>query len=331
VTVTTLRFNQVAPGLDRKDVAARYRATVEMAVHAEAHGFDLITLEEHHGVDDGWSPAPIATAAAIAGATSRIPLMLCALITPLYDPLRLAEELAVLDHLSDGRVTTVAGLGYRPAEYRLMGVEWAERGRIQDEVLATLLAAWTGEEFDHRGRRVRLTPPPLTSPHPPLIVGGSSRAAARRAVRLRLPLFTAAYLPDLVDYYQERAAEADWHEGFVLLPPQRTRMVHCTEDPDRAWAHYGRHFLHEARTYASWQTPDIRSAVSTRALTADQLRAEGVYCCLTPEQCVAAAAEEGPMGTLLLHPMCGGMPVEAGWESLRLFTDQVMPRIRDEL
>ncbi|MBF9071455.1 LLM class flavin-dependent oxidoreductase [Streptacidiphilus fuscans] len=328
MTVTTLRFNQVAPGLDRKDVAARYRATVEMAVHAEEHGFDLITLEEHHGVDDGWSPAPITTAAAIAGATSRIPMMLCALITPLYDPLRLAEELTVLDHLGDGRVTTVAGIGYRPAEYALMGVEWKERGRIQDEVLETLLAAWTGEEFDHRGRTVRLTPPPLTAPHPPLIVGGSSRAAVRRAVRLRLPLFTAAHLPELVEYYDALAAEARWDGGFVLLPPERTRMLHCTDDPDRAWARYGEHFLHEARTYASWQTADIRSAVSTKALTVDQLRAEGVYCCLTPEECVTAAAEEGAMGTLMLHPLCGGMPVEAGWESLRLFTEQVMPQIR---
>jgi alkanesulfonate monooxygenase SsuD/methylene tetrahydromethanopterin reductase-like flavin-dependent oxidoreductase (luciferase family) len=327
VTVTTLRFNQVTPGLDRKDVAARYRATVEMAVFAEQHGFDLITLEEHHGAADGWSPAPTLTAAAIAGATGRIPMMLCALITPLYDPLRLAEELTVLDHLSDGRVTTVAGIGYRPAEYELLGVEWKERGRIQDEVLGALLAAWTGEEFEYRGRRVRITPPPLTRPHPPLIVGGSSKAAVRRAVRLRLPLFTAAYLPELVDYYGERAAAADWHEGFVLLPPERTRMVFCTEDPDRAWARLGEHFLHEARTYASWQTPDIRSAVSTKALTVGQLRAEGVYCCLTPEECVAAAAEEGPMGTLLLHPMCGGIPVEEGWESLRLFADRVMPRL----
>ncbi|MEZ0066932.1 alkanesulfonate monooxygenase SsuD/methylene tetrahydromethanopterin reductase-like flavin-dependent oxidoreductase (luciferase family) [Streptacidiphilus sp. MAP12-20] len=329
MTVTTLRFNQVTPGLDRKDVSARYRATVEMAAFGDAQGFDLITLEEHHGVVDGWSPAPIATAAAIFGATSRIPVMLCALITPLYDPLRLAEEISVLDHLSDGRVTVVAGIGYRPAEYELMGVEWKERGRIQDEVLETLLAAWTGEEFEYRGRRVTLTPPPLTRPHPPLIVGGSSKAAVRRAVRLRLPLFTAAHLPELVEYYDRLAAEAGWDGGFVLLPPDPTRMVFCTEDPEHAWAHFGERFLHEARTYASWQTPDIRSAVSTKALTVDQLRAEGTYCCLTPEQCVELACAEGPLGNLLLHPMCGGIPVDAAWESLHLFADKVMPALRE--
>jgi alkanesulfonate monooxygenase SsuD/methylene tetrahydromethanopterin reductase-like flavin-dependent oxidoreductase (luciferase family) len=125
--LTTLRFNQVAPGLDRKDVSARYSATVEMAIFADAQGFDLITLEEHHGVADGWSPAPIATAAAVLGATSRIPVMLCALITPLYDPLRLAGELSVLDHLSDGRATVVAGIGYRPAEYELSSSTAAAR------------------------------------------------------------------------------------------------------------------------------------------------------------------------------------------------------------
>jgi alkanesulfonate monooxygenase SsuD/methylene tetrahydromethanopterin reductase-like flavin-dependent oxidoreductase (luciferase family) len=327
VTVTTLRFNQVTPGLDRREVAARYRATVEMAGYADAKGFDLVSLEEHHGVDDGWSPSPLVTAGAVFGATKRVGVMLCAIITPLYDPLRLAEDLAVLDHLGGGRLTVVAGIGYRPQEYALLGRDWSRRGRAQDEVLATLLAAWTGEPFEYRGRTVRITPTPLTRPHPALMVGGSSRAAARRAVRLGLPLFVAAHQPDLVAYYDELAAAAGLRGGYALLPPERTMMIHCTEDPEKAWSRYGEHFLHEARTYSGWQTADVDSAVRSGARTPAELRAEGIYSCLTPEQCLQAARDAGPLGSLLLHPLCGGMPVEAGWESLRLFCDAVLPRL----
>ena len=329
MTVTTLRFNQVVPGLDRREVAARYRATVEMAAYADTRGFDLVSLEEHHGAEDGWSPSPLITAAAVFGATRSVRVMLCAIITPLYDPLRLAEDLAVLDHLGGGRLTVVAGIGYRPEEYALLGRDWAARGAAQDEALATLLAAWTGEPFEHRGRTVRITPPPLTRPHPGLMVGGSSRAAVRRAVRLGLPLFLSGYLPELAAYYDELAAGAGLRNGFALLPPERTRVVHCTEDPEKAWAEYGEHFLHEARTYAGWQTAGITSVVRSSARTPAELRAEGIYSCLTPEECLEAARAGGPMGGLMLHPLCGGIPVEAGWESLRLFGDAVLPRLAE--
>ncbi|MEV6108741.1 LLM class flavin-dependent oxidoreductase [Streptomyces sp. NPDC051940] len=324
--VTVIRFNQATPGLDPAEVSARYRATVEMAAFAEERGFNMITLEEHHGADDGWSPAPLVTAAALLAATRRINVMVSAALTPLYDPLRLAEEAAVADHLGGrpGRLSLVAGLGYRPQEYAAFGREWKERGRLQDEVLETLLAAWTGEPFDYRGTRVRVTPPPLTRPHPPLLVGGSSRVAVRRAVRLGLPFFSAAYKPELVAYYRELAAAAGLKGGFALLPPERTRLVHCTEDPERAWALYGRHFLHEARTYASWYEEGQTSAVLTAGSTAGELRAEGVYACLTPEECVA----EGAGATFVLHPMCGGLPVEGAWESLRLFADKVLPALQ---
>jgi alkanesulfonate monooxygenase SsuD/methylene tetrahydromethanopterin reductase-like flavin-dependent oxidoreductase (luciferase family) len=329
MAVTTLRFNQVTPGLDPREVSARYRASVEMAAFADTSGFDAITLEEHHGADDGWSPSPLTTAAAVFGATRRIAVVICAVLTPLYDPLRLAEDVVVLDHLSGGRLTLVAGIGYRPEEYAALGRDWKQRGRLQDEVLETLLKAWTGEPFSYRGATARVTPPPLSRPHPSLMVGGSSRVAVRRAVRLRLPFFTAAYLPELAAYYDELAAEAGFEGGFAMLPPERTRMIHCTDDPDRAWARYGRHLLHEARTYASWQSADISSAVASAATTPAELRAEGIYTCLTPAECLdISRTESDPSGgTLLLHPLCGGMPIDAGWESLQLFRDKVLPHL----
>ncbi|WP_329462796.1 LLM class flavin-dependent oxidoreductase [Streptomyces sp. NBC_01431] len=318
---TVVRMNLVDPAATSQTLSARYRAALEMAAYADDRGIDTVQTEEHHGADNNWLPSPFTFAGAVFGATRRIAVTVSAIIGPLYDPLRLAEDVAVLDLVSGGRLVTVAGIGYRPAEYEQQGVEWGRRGRLQDELLETLLKAWTGEEFTFRGRRVRVTPRPFTEPHPMLLVGGSSRAAARRAARLGLPFFPSAHLPEIEAYYNEKLAEYGT-EGFCMMPAATTTLLHVAEDPDRTWAEYGEHFLHEARMYASWQSKDIRSAVRSAATTVDELRAEGVYRIVTPEQCAALAAD-----SLVLHPLCGGMPVDEGWRSLHLFCERVLPAL----
>ncbi len=313
---TVVRMNLVDPDATAQSLSARYRAALEMAAYADDRGIDTVQTEEHHGTDNNWLPSPFAFAGAVFGATRRIAVTVSAIIGPLYDPLRLAEDIAVLDLVSGGRLVTVSGIGYRPAEYEQQGVEWGRRGKLQDELLETLLKAWSGEEFTYRGRRVRVTPRPFTEPHPMLLVGGSSRAAARRAARLGLPFFPSAHLPELEAYYNEQLA-AYGTEGFCMMPAARTPLLHLSEDPDRTWAEYGEHFLHEARMYASWQSKDIRSAVKSAATTVEELRAEGVYRVVTPQECASLEAD-----SLVLHPLCGGMPVDEAWRSLHLFCEQ---------
>ncbi|AYG80174.1 Alkanal monooxygenase beta chain [Streptomyces hundungensis] len=313
---TVVRMNLVDPDATAQSLSARYRAALEMAAYADDRGIDTVQTEEHHGTDNNWLPSPFAFAGAVFGATRRIAVTVSAIIGPLYDPLRLAEDIAVLDLVSGGRLVTVSGIGYRPAEYEQQGVEWGRRGKLQDELLETLLKAWSGEEFTYRGRRVRVTPRPFTEPHPMLLVGGSSRAAARRAARLGLPFFPSAHLPELEAYYNEQLA-AYGTEGFCMMPAAVTPLLHLSEDPDRTWAEYGEHFLHEARMYASWQSKDIRSAVKSGATTVEELRAEGVYRVVTPQECASLEAD-----SLVLHPLCGGMPVDEAWRSLHLFCEQ---------
>ncbi|QDQ13937.1 LLM class flavin-dependent oxidoreductase [Streptomyces spectabilis] len=322
--VTVVRFNLVDPA--SRELGARYRAAVEMAAYADDRGVTTVQTEEHHGAADNWLPSPFAFAGAVFGATRRILVTVSAAIGPLYDPLRLAEDIAVLDLLSGGRLVTVAGIGYRPEEYAALGVDWSRRGALQDELLETLLKAWTGEEFTFRGRGVRVTPRPHTRPHPLLLVGGSSRAAARRAARLGLPFFPSAHLPDLEAYYRHELTEYGT-EGWTTMPAAETPLLHLAEDPDRAWAACGEHFLYEARAYASWQSGGVRSAVRSAATTVEELRAEGVYRILTPDECVAHAAGGAP--SLVLHPLAGGMPVDEGWRSLHLFGEDVLPRFKD--
>jgi alkanesulfonate monooxygenase SsuD/methylene tetrahydromethanopterin reductase-like flavin-dependent oxidoreductase (luciferase family) len=324
--ISLLRFNFVLPGRDPATLASMYQAGIEMAAVADQNGFMAVTVEEHHGVDDGWSPAPLTIAGLMLGRTKNIRLMVQALLVPLNDPLRVAEAVAVLDLASGGRINVVAGLGYRPEEYADADVDWKSRGAIMDEALDAIVAAWSGEEFSYRDRTVRVTPTPQTPASGILFVGGSGRPAARRAARLGLGLLPAAHLPELQKYYEEQCAEHGT-TPFMIMPPEKTTLTVLAADPDKAWAELGHHLLHEAQRYQSWQTADIHSAVSSTATNVDELRTEGIYRILSPEQAVAACKEEGDFATMVLHPLVGGMPIEAGWDTVNLYVDKVLPAL----
>ena len=326
MVMSTARFNLVQPGLEPEQMSDRYRAMLDMAATMDRGGVSMISLEEHHGAENGWSPSPLVAAGLILGRTGTLGVTISALLVPLHDPLRLAEDIAVLDLASGGRLVVVGGLGYRPSEYAAHGKDWARRGELFDEALRAMLDAWTGEPFDHRGSSVRVTPRPKTQPHPVLLVGGTSRASARRAARFGLPFFPAAHLPELEAYYYERCA-AEGTQGFCMMPAARTTMNVLTADPDRAWAEAGQHLLHEVVTYAGWQTPDVTSAVHSRATTVDELRSEGMYRFLTPQECIDEARAQGDTASVLIHPLCGGMPIDRGWECVQLCVDDVLPHL----
>jgi alkanesulfonate monooxygenase SsuD/methylene tetrahydromethanopterin reductase-like flavin-dependent oxidoreductase (luciferase family) len=324
--LSLLRLDMRAPGLDPARTAALYDAAVEMAAYVDAHGFDAITLSEHHGAEDGFLSSPIALAGVLAGRTRRVRIQVAALLVPLYDPVKLAEDLAVLDLASGGRVGVVAGMGYRLEEYALLGRDWKARGRLLDEALETLLRAWRGEPFEVGGRRVVVTPPPRTRPHPPLFVGGQSKAAARRAARFGLPFQPASNDPEMLDLYR---AECEARGvAPVVLPPGEATSVFVAEDPERAWRELGPHLLHDARTYAGWQPASQRSAVHSDATSVEELRREGKYRVLTPEECVAHARAGGPFAPVIHFPLCGGAPPELGWRSLELYVERVLPALR---
>jgi alkanesulfonate monooxygenase SsuD/methylene tetrahydromethanopterin reductase-like flavin-dependent oxidoreductase (luciferase family) len=320
------RFNCIQPGLERQEMSERYRAVIDMAGYAEDHGFAMVTLEEHHGADDGWSPSPLVMAGLIFGKTKTLGVTLSALLAPLHDPLRIAEDIAVLDLASGGRFNVIGGMGYRPSEYAMFGKDWAHRGALQDEAIDTLLKAWTGEPFEYRGTTVRVTPVPFTQPHPPLFLGGTSKPAARRAARFGLPFFTAKSMPELEAYYYEKCAEYGT-EGFCMMPGEQTTMTHVVEDTEKAWAELGQYFWHEASTYASWQTPDIHSSVHSYATDIPSLRAEGIYEFITPDDLVTRLRAQGDAAACNLHPLVGGMPVDEGWNCLRLYAEQVLPQL----
>src|ERR1700757_881636 len=139
--------------------AALYAAVPEMCAWAENHGGLAAVLCEHHGSEDGYLPSPMMLAPAIAARTQRLALSLI-LILPFYEPVRLAEDMAVLDLLSGGRASYILALGYRPEEYEIFGLELGDRGRLADEKLSLLRRLLAGETVVHDGGRIVATPRP---------------------------------------------------------------------------------------------------------------------------------------------------------------------------
>jgi alkanesulfonate monooxygenase SsuD/methylene tetrahydromethanopterin reductase-like flavin-dependent oxidoreductase (luciferase family) len=318
-----LRFDMRAPVDGPADIRDLYEAAIEMSVWGEAQGALSVVLSEHHASPDGYLPAPLVLAAAIAARTSTVPITVAALLVPLHDPVRLAEDMAVLDVISRGRVMHVAGLGYRPEEYTMFGRSLAGRGRRMDECLDVLQRAWSGEEFVYDGRTVRATPMPTTPGGPLMMYGGGSAAAARRAARFGMGFFAQTSAPELENTYREECARLGKDAGMCAIPaPGSATTIFVAEDVDRAWHQIGPFMLHDASMYASW-LKDAAAASKSTAATIDALRAEaGAYRVLTPDQAVEYARSHG---ALPLHPLCGGCPPDLAWESLHLVADRVLP------
>jgi probable F420-dependent oxidoreductase len=180
-----LYTGQRSPGAPAPD----YGAAVALARAAEDAGFDVFWVSEHHGLADDYLPSPLPVLAAAAQATERIRLGTGLALSPLYHPVRLAEDAAVVDILSGGRLILGLGLGYAAHEYAMYGVDRRTRGAVLDETLSVLRRAWQGEPFSHEGphlqlRDVLVRPRPVQADGIPVWLGGYADAALERTARL---------------------------------------------------------------------------------------------------------------------------------------------------
>ncbi|MEM8922752.1 MAG: LLM class flavin-dependent oxidoreductase [Actinomycetota bacterium] len=224
-----------------------YRACVEQAVLADELGFDHVWFTEHHFLADGYLPAFQPMAGAIVARTSRIRVSTDIALLPLYHPVRLAEEMAVLDHLSEGRMELGLGMGYVPTEFAAFGVPLVNRVSMTEEGIEILRGAWGDGPFSFEGRRYRLDevdvhPKPVQPGGPPLWVAAMSEAGARRAARFGTNLLPQGRREDVLDPWREAVADAgDDPERFRV---GIIRSVYVTDDVDRDWP-----ILREAERY----------------------------------------------------------------------------------
>ncbi|MFL6023926.1 MAG: LLM class flavin-dependent oxidoreductase [Marmoricola sp.] len=323
MTAFITRYDFRAPGEALSRQNEMFGRCLEQVSYVEKHGMNAIVLSEHHATQDGYLPSPLVVAAAVAARTSTISISVAALLANLYEPLRLAEDIAVLDHLSGGRVTYTIGLGYRPEEYAMFDATWEGRGRALEDVIGVLQQAWTGEEFEYAGRKVRVLPTPNSAPV--MFYGGGSPAAARRAARLGLHFQPQVADPSLKELYQAECRVHGRDPGFVLLPTPGPSTIFCSEDPDRFWAENGQYLLAEARGYNAWHN-DFNSLVRDSSDSVEEMRTAGVYAVLTPDELIEKCRSK-EIRVVSSHPLCGGLPAEPSWESLRLVCETVIPAL----
>ncbi|TAK34007.1 MAG: LLM class flavin-dependent oxidoreductase [Chloroflexota bacterium] len=323
---TMLMFDMRSPsiGAAPRDL---YAAAPEMAAYADKHGIDRISVCEHHGAEDGYMPCPMLFCAALATRTKRARIMPNAVILPLHDPVQIAEQIAVTDLLSGGRLDVLVGAGYVPSEFAMFGVSLADRGRLLDESLDVLIRALSGERFVANGRPVFVRPLPLQRPYPPLFLGGGVKATAVRAARLGAGLVPLKV--ELMAVYDEECRKLGREPGQKLIFG-RAFCVHVTEDPDKGWAEILPHAAHVVSSYARWAAEGTNSSSPFESLVdEDAVRKSGLFHVLTPDQCIAYAGKCEERGyTLTIQPQIGGLPPEIGWKSLEVFCTKVLPRLR---
>jgi alkanesulfonate monooxygenase SsuD/methylene tetrahydromethanopterin reductase-like flavin-dependent oxidoreductase (luciferase family) len=229
-----------------------YEEILDEIRFAESLGFDTVWLPEHHfSPRDGYNPSPLVTAAAIAARTSTIKIGTWLVLLPLGHAVRVAEDTAVLDNLSDGRFLLGAGLGYRKEEFEAYGVTRESRGRRMEEGLQILRRALDGERFSFSGRyydieNLEIFPKPIQHPYP-LWVGARAIPAAQRAARydahLQLvgvtsdPAETRAVYDAYADVLRDRGQDPARYGVHTLL----TEKYFLSDDPERTWAEISPH------------------------------------------------------------------------------------------
>ncbi len=288
------------------------------------HGVGSTLVCEHHGADDGYCPSPLVALSAMASVTDNMRLVTSVIILPFHNPLRLAEDVAVLDNLSAGRVDLVMAAGYIPSEFAMFDVALRQRPSMVEESIAALRNAWSGERFDFRGRQIQVTPAPVQAGGPRIILGGSSDAAARRAARI-----ADGYMPAVPETFMAYIEESHrLGKTALILREQGPLFLYVTEDPDRDWQAIAPYAMHETNMYSQWANEaGIDNGFYQAANDPAALRASGMYALLTPDECVAMAKGLGDLGAIALHPLMGGLPPELSWPSLELFASKVLPQL----
>ena len=305
-----------------------YKAAIEMAAFADEIGVDQIGLMQHHGSDDGYLPQPFTLAASMAAVTEKVRFMLGAVILPLHDPVEIAEQIALVDLISGGRLSVIFGAGYVPFEFAMFQKSLRDRAKLLDSGIEIILRSLKGEKFEFDGRPIYVRPLPVQQPEDIIMAGGGVAASARRAARFDIGF--GPMKPELADLYVEECAKRDQAPRQYFRPAEGMPIAfHLCEDPDQGWAAIERHAVHVITEYAKWAAQEGDDSNSPfKGLTDPAvLRQAGLFAAWTPEMLIEKIASLPDRSSVGIQPLLGGLSPEEGWKSMKLLK-QIMPDIR---
>lgn len=329
---------QIPPTSD-KSWHTEYAETLDLVREIEEAGLDSAWVSEHHGSGDGYLPSLLPMLAAFAAVTDRIELGTGVILAPFHDPLRLAEDIAVVDQISGGRVIAGFGIGWREEEFRAWNIDVSTRVRRTTELVEILRSAWTEDRFSYRGRfnsydDVAVTPKPARVP--PIFVGGFVDAAIRRAGRIGDGYLSSRAQPDRVkDAFAMAAAarRSSGKEGPPLVGVLQNAFV--THDPDRDWSMVRDGIGHQLGVYAGWRdgTDVPGRPLEVMPPSEEDIRRTTAYG--TPDEVIGQlsplvdALAEYPDGHLVLRLHYPGMDAAPAKTAIRLLGGEVAPALRD--
>jgi alkanesulfonate monooxygenase SsuD/methylene tetrahydromethanopterin reductase-like flavin-dependent oxidoreductase (luciferase family) len=222
-------FHEFARRAGESDAQAFARSFEEVDA-AERWGLDVVWLAElHFAPERSVASAPLVLASAIAARTRRLKVGIAVQVLPLCHPVRLAEEVATLDHVSGGRLIFGVGRSGFPRTYEGYGIPYAESRERFAEVLEILRRSWSNERFSFEGefytfRNLTLVPRPLQKPYPPVRIAATSADTYPAIGAMGMPIFVAVRLgtieelgPNIAAYRQAYAAAGHPGQGEVYL------------------------------------------------------------------------------------------------------------------
>ena len=309
-----------------------YPEALEEVTRAEELGFASVWMEEHHSVANHYWPSPFTVLAGFATRTSRVTLGTDIAVAAFYHPVRLAEEVTLLDVMSNGRAVLGIALGYKPDEFALYGVDLARRGARLEEQLAIVKGLWTQDRVSFKGTYYtvegRLEPRPVRRPHPPLWIGGWGDLTLRRAATLGdnwIPGPTADLARLLAGKRQFLGnLEAAGRPTPTEWPLTRDVIIADTDARARELAEEHIMVAYRKEYAGGWRHPFIDASIATDLdkLMADRFVIGG------PDQCVRQIrrfVEQYGMTHLICRTFFPGMPHAHIMRELELLAREVMP------
>ena len=312
-----------------------YREILDQIVWGENNGFDDVWLSEHHFIEDGYLPSLLPAAAAIAARTKRIRIASGVLLMPFHNPVRLAEDIAVVDVISGGRLEVGVGAGYKIEEFESFGVPFKERGPRTNEALGVVRRLLDGETVTLKNayvdlKRVKITPAPIQEPHPPIWLGGFTPAALRRAVRYGDGFSVPDANRDVYDRYvaeltkQQRPTDkVRFASGFQWLIVSR--------DPEATFREAADHILYQANNYTAWLSKAGHMPNPVYLRDREHLRQSGVLKVVEPDTAITMIREyisNVPITHYYSWTLPPGLPPRWAQPHLELFASKVIPAFR---
>jgi alkanesulfonate monooxygenase SsuD/methylene tetrahydromethanopterin reductase-like flavin-dependent oxidoreductase (luciferase family) len=300
---------------------------------AEELGFDSIWLTEHHLTDDGYLPSLMPMAAAIAARTKRLQIGTYVLLFPFYHPIKLAEDIAVVDVISGGRLRIGVGQAYRAEEFAAFGINKKQRLGRTLETVEILKRAWTGERFSFKGKYfelndVRVLPRPVSRPHPELLWGVGAPKGIQRAAEMGLGFATVGAASAIRIYRDALKAGGKDPSQFSIVG---SRTVYIADSAQEAWKDIEGPSMYWAEHYGRWLSQHAGTDISKAQIRPDPERLKRVSVMGPPEEVrgrLARIIEEDQLTDLIINTQLPGLDPAKAMRSLVRFGTEVLPFLK---